>query len=114
MGSPSPATLPRWELAEREREHHAGKEARDMEKRELLNKLGVVTAERGGLLIACRITDAALAKATRDMDEWAEKCRRASGTGAARATCSGGTRARTARPRRGPCATGSATRCAQG
>lgn len=42
-----------------------------MEKRELLNKLGVVTTERDGLLIACRITDAALAKATRDMDEWA-------------------------------------------
>ena len=78
MGSPSQATLLRRELVKMEHEHQAEREAWAMGKRELLDKLGVVTAERDGLLIACRITDAALAKATRERDEWAEKYRRAS------------------------------------
>ena len=69
MGSPSQATLLRWELVKREHEHRAEKEAWAMEKREILDKLGAITAERDGLRIVCRITDAVLAKSTRDRDE---------------------------------------------
>ena len=69
MGSPSQATLLRWELVKREHEHRAEKEAWAMEKREILDELGAITAERDGLRIVCRITDAVLAKSARDRDE---------------------------------------------